>query len=194
MRTSGTLFLLALVVPSASLADDNLLANPGFDTDLSDWTLSGSPTPQWDSLDAEDSSSSGSAFLINSESTENSDVEYLSQCIDITPGVYRLSLDAFIPAGQSTNGEVVLRYVGYADPGCTGNQWTVGGKILDAIGDWQREETLRSATTNQVGSLGSLEFRVAIRKDEAGGNFEAYVDNAVLAPVDLIHSDRFEAP
>lgn len=194
MRASVALFLVALTASALLPAGDNMLANPGFDSDLSGWTLSGSPTPQWDPFDAIGASSSGSAFLVNSETTANSDVTLLTQCIDITAGVYRLALDAFIPDGQSTSGEVVLRYNGYRDPGCTGNRWSVGGRILGAVGDWQREETIRSASINQVGSLGSLEFTVAVRKEEASGTFEAYVDNALLTVVDEVHQDRFESP
>ena len=185
---------LTLFITCPSLWARNVLENPGFESDLSGWTLSGNPLPTWDVLDVDGSDSSGSALVQNTEPGESTDVVVLSQCINVIPGIWELFAQVFIPEGQERTGSVVIRYRVFRDEDCTGGSPGTGGWLTTTTGRWI-ELTLFSPlnlTTNQIGDTGSISYIIAVRKTEGGGNFSAYIDNARVLFNDLIFRDGFE--
>ena len=169
-----------------------LLDNPDFDTSLAGWTLDNAPTPIWTDLDIDDSQSSGSALIINSEADASTDVEILRQCIPHPqPGMHLIGLAANIPSGQATSGSVVMRFNRHNTDDCSGGYNASSGYFVAQSNITDRwvgvmQENMVSNFTN------SMEFIVAIRKTEAGGLFLAHVDAAILENIDSIFFDDFE--
>jgi hypothetical protein len=189
----GVLLALALAGPAEA---QNLLSNPEFDTDLSDWTSPAPTAPTWDLTDIDGAPDSGSARVVNDLSASDTDQVVLEQCVPITPGTYQFSGNALIPQGQSRSGSVVLRILGYGDAtDCTGGLFLTFGKLTEQVGSWSSIEDELSVTPGQLsGPAGSIEFIFAVRKTESGGEFSAFVDRAFFGRPPLIFADRFEQP
>jgi hypothetical protein len=103
----------------AALAEDgNLIINGGFDSDTDSW---GHPD-LWNPLDRRGSPASGSGVSINSSANTSATVEFdLEQCVPVQPsGRYRLSAEAFVPAGQPRSPYPALAVFWFTQPGCTG--------------------------------------------------------------------------
>lgn len=186
------LALAALLLASPVARAQNYLSNPGFDADLSGWQLSGAVLPEWDSKDVLDAPGSGSALVTNAETGESSDVEVLSQCIVIVPGQHRWSTWVFIPSGQARTGSVVLRYRYYANSAnCTGGINGIGGHEVSAPLDvWVQLQGNPIAAAGG-GVANSISYVIAVRKTEAGGQFQAYVDDTYLYK-HVVFKDSFE--
>lgn len=102
-----------------ALADDgNLLRNSGFDSDTDNW---GDPG-LWNARDSRGSAASGSGVSINSSPNTGGTSEFdLEQCVPVQPsGRYRLSAEAFVPAGQPRSPYPALAVFWFTQPGCTG--------------------------------------------------------------------------
>ena len=89
MRQRALIVIWFLTFPAS--ADANLLANGGFDSDLSGWTP-GVTAASWDPLDVAASPSSGSALLVGPGP--------LSQCIPVAGTSYSGGASVFIPSAQ----------------------------------------------------------------------------------------------
>lgn len=174
--------LLVLLLFCGTLEAQNLLENPGFDDDLSGWTLGGTVLPVWDPFDAGGSPSSGSAFITNAAPGTDTDVEVLSQCFVIGPDRFDWDVWVFIPSGQDRTGSVVLRYSFHPNTlDCTQGSNSLGGVALTTLGQWTSlGGNPVTISPEQFGSGGSFKYTIAIRKSEDGGQFTAYVDDATL--------------
>jgi hypothetical protein len=102
-----------------ALAEDgNQLINGSFDTDTDNW----GPPGLWNERDSRGSATSGSGVSINSSPNASGTVEFdLEQCVPVQPsGRYRLSADAFVPAGQPRSPYPALAVFWFTQPGCPG--------------------------------------------------------------------------
>src|SRR5262245_5998747 len=111
---------LSIALPGVVMAAPNLLANPGFDTDLSGWTNPFSRMVNWSSLDAAGSAASGSAFAVNDIPGNGGTLIVLSQCVAATAFVTysyggRVRVTA-VPANTAAN----IFVQGFAAGDCTG--------------------------------------------------------------------------
>ncbi len=75
-------FGLLTVLATAPATAQNLLLNPGFDTDLSDWASGSQGVSSWDPADASDSDQSGSARLETS-AEPGVTVMDIHQCVNV---------------------------------------------------------------------------------------------------------------
>lgn len=186
------LFLILLFVFPASSIAQFLLDNPDFNNDLSGWDVTSSPPAVWNNLDFDGSFFSGSVFLTNSETTSNSDVEALTQCLSISPdGNLVYGLSALIPSGQATSGSVVMRFYSYNSSDCTGFPSSETGHFVmqsNIVDTWQSN----IQNTNIQILDNSAKFTIAIRKTEDNGSFTAFADVAILLNIDHIFSNSFE--
>ena len=170
-------------------AQENMIVNSGFDWDLSSWQLSGDVLPVWTSLlDVNGSTSSGSAYIVNNQVAETTDVEVLHQCLPNTSKAYIIGTWVYIPQNQAVTGSVVIRYsLYYNSNDCTGSYYGGGGRLTTETGQW----VLLMHDPHYHSAVGSIEYIIAIRKTEANGEFVAYVDDAFLFS-DVIFSQSFE--
>lgn len=109
----------AIVTVTQAAADPNILVNGSFDRDINPWSplfSTGSGFANWSSLDAHNSSSSGSAAV---RSTQGSVGYQLLQCVNVLPNVtYEYGLTSYIARGQDTAGRVILGVYEYDVPDC----------------------------------------------------------------------------
>jgi hypothetical protein len=188
LRHSGYVLLLFL---SFDVSAQSILLNSQFNTNLDNWDLGGLVEPVWDSLDADDNPGSGSALIRNTWPDGFSDEAVLSQCLFDGKGSYDNSVSVYIPSGQARTGSVVIRYYYYAlSNDCTGDFQASGGALKATPFDqWVHLAGLRINALISPG--GSIQYVIAIRKTEAGGEFKAWVDKAYLLR-EVPFKDSFE--
>jgi hypothetical protein len=168
----------------------NLVSNPGFDTDVAGWSALSGATLAWDFLDAAGDPFSGSALVTNL-STNPLDGGGAAQCIDGLAGAqhYRLSAEINIPSGQLETGSGYLLVQWYGAAGCSSfvglsESPSVYSTTTDV---WATSSIMvQSPLGTQSGRL-----RLSVLKNEAGGSLAAHFDNAWLEPA--IFFDGFES-
>ncbi|GEM_PF-1562031 len=173
---------------------DNYLKNPGFDTDLSHWTTPSTPPASWGSADANGSGTSGSAQVSSTAAGAAVEVEVLRQCVPALVGVFHYGAQVNIPAGQSSTGAVKLQLRYFpASASCTGTSSLQASTEVAQTGAWvMSQATPMRVDLSQIQSGGaSLEFSVWLRKNEAGGQFAAAIDNAFVLQ-DLVYLNGFD--
>ena len=173
LRHPTTLILLLL---SFELEAQSLILNSGFDTNLDQWNLGGLVLPVWDSSDANNNPGSGSALIKNTFPDAFSDEAVLTQCLFDGAGGYELGVRINIPSGQARTGSVVIRYFYFANSTtCEGGSSGTGGVLRAApFDEWVY---LAGNPFNAIiKPTGSIQYVIAIRKTEAGGEFKAYVE------------------
>ncbi len=184
MKPTVAAACLLLVLGLAPARAQNLLVNPGFDSDLSGWHPSNAPgliITIWSPLDAAGSPSSGSLLADNLAATANYPVVVGAQCINVTPGQkYWLRAKAFIPAGQATTGEADINAY-WGSGTCSSPADPIGpidGFSIPTVG--------HLADVGQVVTAPAGRGRVAIQlldyKHTAGGSLKVYYDDIVFAP------------
>lgn len=192
MKIRGVVFLaliFGLCVPGFA---QNLLTNPGFDTNLDGWTANEVPqhgTISWDSSDA--TGGTGSALLINTFDVDNNGIG-LQQCIPVVEGeYYSYGAMLMIPSGQTETGYTAVAVHWNSNLSCTSS---LGGPVAtpylqDPFDTW----TLRQKTAVQA-PAGAVAARVYVytTKIEAGGSFETLADDMSFT-LDHIFNDGFES-
>lgn len=188
MRLSRIAFVtlsLGLLAVSSSLAQSgNLLTNGGFASDLAGWGWDAryqqAPgSESWSPLDANGSSTSGSAVL---RVTAAGRARQLLQCVNLIPGqIYQLGTKVYFPPSQSIIGEALIAYVEYSSPDCMGRFTGFGElKFIDSRhrGVWiplvAKPPTAPTSASIQV-IIGS-----ALR---TAGDFSAHFDDVYLTLV-----------
>lgn len=176
---------------SAWAGDLQLLANPGFDTSLTGWDLPVSDQVQWNPEDAQGDPESGSVEAVNVDSESGSETVVLQQCVSLAgAGIYRISTSARLLSGQATSGSVVARITLSTSPDCPGSGFSISGRFITTEPDqWQQEQW----EVNSGGATGSALVEVAVRKDQAGGELAARIDDVGLEFIDQVFADRFES-
>lgn len=110
-----------LAGPAAAAADgQNLVVNPGFDTDLSGWDVVGPAT--WDgTLDATGSPHSGSVRGVFNASAVNGDDGVVLQCVPLTVGVtYVFGGQVYVHPGNSATGSAFYVLIPFPTADCSG--------------------------------------------------------------------------
>lgn len=193
---------LALVIAAMSVVvwdsdvaragDVQLLTNTGFDDSLNGWDLPIPGQVQWNSEDVRGDPESGSVEAINADSEVDSETVVLRQCVSLVGrGTYRVSTSARLLDGQNTTGSVIARLVMSHDPGCPGSGFSISGRFVTTEpADWQTQQWEISSN----GATGSALIEVAVRKNQAGGELTARIDDVRLEWFDEVFSDRFESP
>ncbi len=171
--------LSPLNLPAQVLVDDT------FDENVDAWPAGSKSTSVWDPLDAQGSSSSGSALVTNI-SDSAVDATGPEQCVEgIEAGqLYRVGADVLVPGGQTETGTARMLVRWYSD-GCTANQtgpWAVTNQIDSSV-----SETWLPISASGVAPEGtsSARIRLGILKLQAGGSLAAHFDNFVFERLDL---------
>jgi hypothetical protein len=125
MRTRG--LLLALLLPSWTVLGGNLLTNPGFEQDLSGWSLSFSPDPPspragsaslvWTSVG---SPGSPGAVELRARSEESSVRAAAGQCFAVMPGSLATIEARFLVRHQRMVARASVELASFASEDCSG--------------------------------------------------------------------------
>jgi hypothetical protein len=166
----------AFVLASDPLHAATLVRNGSFNRDVSDWPAEDSSAQvTWSLLDANGSTSSGSALVAN-VSTGPSNGIGIHQCLSgpgIVPGAtYTYGGKVRIPAGQARTGFVMFGLRWYTSPDCSGNaedQPRVDTRTLDT---WV---SLQDVSVAPAGAQ-SVEVLAFPSKVEAGEELHALFD------------------
>jgi hypothetical protein len=163
----------------AAVAGENLLVNPDFNTSLNGWQVVG--LASWDaSLDANGSSSSGSAKGLFNNANVDITQDIISQCVPASLGsTYLVGGDVFVPAGQEVTGSGFYSVAFFANDACTGGPF--GGPFTTpaviATGAWT-SSTLR--ITNTYGKFALITAALEPADREA---LQVNFDDAFFTPV-----------
>lgn len=190
------LLLAALIAPTIGLAEDNLIANPGFDLQLDPWTefIGFGVSADHSSLDADGDATSGSGLgRLPADSTFRQ-ASPLSQVIDVEPNsVYFFGARIFIPAGQSTSNRAQLFVNTWDNSGCFGNpiaDTVVATEFVSVQDQW----TLVMADLLTLPQTRCL--RIHLRFSSPGGeDMQAHVDDVFLEkilPPEEVFASGFE--
>ncbi len=172
----------ALTVTPAFAAE--LLTNGGFTTDLSGWMAftDADRISAWSPMDANGSASSGSAELSNTSTDGGIIVTPMFQCAQVQAGeVYRGSAKLRVKSGQARTGRANWALAWFPNADCFGNslEYDTVGEVTSP-GSWVQ---VQGDYTAPPGAAGAKVIPGVI-KNEAGGTFTAYFDEASILPAD----------
>jgi hypothetical protein len=186
---SSWILLVCLAIFVAPLgAQNNLVPNGGFATDLSDWDLSGEGTVVWSSADVDGHPGSGSALLGTTEAVAGVRLSPLSVCISLAEtGLHRMGASGMPLSGAAT-GRLVFNYQLRHAADCSGGVSATGGVFLSSLDVWQTVELQATAFSLPA----TIELRLAIEKDPAGGSFSGHFDDVYVIVDSLIFANGFE--
>jgi hypothetical protein len=185
--------LVALAValaaaPAARAVDGNLVQNPNFDTDLSNWSNGpGGITSQWDASDVVDNPSSGSAKVTSTQALDGGPGNSgggLIQCLDIagsgTPRSFTIGAFYFIPSGQNRTATPDVSVSWFSTPQCGAFAGLPDGKT--GLGSPTTDTwTQLQAVVDAPLTAQSLRIFLRPRKVEAAGSIDVLFD-AVFLP------------
>jgi hypothetical protein len=154
------LFVFALT-PAWAGAAVNLVANPGFATDTTQWQLSGAPAVlDWSPLDEAGMAGMGeSGSLRLSAIAPNVVAGFYNDCFPVTPGAHLVYGGSFSAAADGETGVPRLRLALYEAPNCV-------GAFRDDVDD------LRAYTPDSVATWGPIQgYTTATAKEVSGRLF-----------------------
>ena len=189
MKQMLVLSVLTLLIPMPLMAQ-NVLLNPGFDTDILNWDNIYSGMAVWDSRDANDSALSGSAVVTNELGNGGSN-GILSQCFDVSEGaVINYSAKVYQPSGQTGEGYGHLRIRFYSEPACQSYLSSGNTSSNDPTFDtW----IAVSGSDTAIASSASVRVYLAVVGTISNENFSVHFDDVVMTIVnDLLFADDFE--
>jgi hypothetical protein len=186
--------LLALADPALG-SHSNLLSNPGFATDLADWTDFDDAfrTSAHDPEDRGGDPASGSALLTALGSSHGGILVVLGQCVDTAPGSeVEVAAWAKIASGQSAAGAAWVIVEQHLVDGCAQNS---GGDVelapMPTVGSWR--ELAATFTTAEFAESLFLLFGIYSDGGEGGSNPLAIrFDDAWAGPPRSIFRGDFE--
>ncbi len=183
----GFLSLLA----SAPVTAQNVIMNPGFDIDLSNWENPFFNPAVWDSRDAGASTTSGSALLTNTLGNGGS-TAILSQCHEVSEGAtVDVSAWVYQPSGQTGVGDGDFRFAFHSGALC---QNEISGPHYSSVYSDLDTWFEITSTATAPPSAGSVLLYLAVRGFVLGEDFSVHFDDVVLTVTDgLIFSDGFES-
>lgn len=178
---SKALVLAASLVLVAAGADaQNLLANPGFATNLSGWSVLSDPPASsvaWNSLNASGNPGSGSARITNQHPSATTAVGPISQCVSVVGGGgYTLSAQFYLPPGQSRTGFGQALLYWYTGAGCASGPSLGGAFNVSTVGVWL---TTGGVVTAPNGAH-SARLSLRLQKQEGGGALQVHADNVIM--------------
>ena len=163
---------LLLGLSSGAAWGQNLLPNPGFDSDLDGW-FRGAFVPDWSPMDANGLSDSGSARYLHGTDAGGA---FLTVCLPVAAtAVYTVRADLrFMPAGNTSGAAVSVR--SFSGETCTGSQLAVAQpfRLLgeDSDGLWTSLEGTFVAPADAT----RVQFEVGVGGADDGA-LEVFVDN-----------------
>lgn len=159
-------------------AQENLLENPGFDTDFSGWGQYPGRIGDWSSEDADGSGSSGSALLGNEGTSDGVVPLVLHQCIAVEAGeTYDFGGDVRVPAGQPAGTAAYIFAYPFTNSSCAGNLGIFENTTGAADGSWS---SASSSITPGAG-VEAILFAIGVFKPNGEtADAEAYFDNLYL--------------
>jgi hypothetical protein len=174
----GALVTLLGMALSAPAAAQNLLQNPGFDTDLSGWTSSGTGTVTWDPTNSGAPGVSGSAWVATPEAAGET-TAHIEQCVAVAdPDDHLLAAKVFRAQGAPVT--VFGTVVWFAEETCATflDSTTPISLFAVGVGAWQEP----SATVSPPSGAHGAVVRWRVRKEADLGSYVALIDDAVFAP------------
>jgi len=189
MKQMLVLCALALLLPMPLMAQ-NVLVNPGFDSDILSWDNPYNEPAIWDGRDASDSAASGSALLTNDLGNGGS-TGILSQCFDVSEGAaINFSAKVYQPSGQTGEGFGHLRIRFYSEAACQTYLSSGNSSSDDSSFDtW----IAVSGSDTAVASSGSVRLYLAIIGTVSNEDFAVHFDDVVMTiEADLLFADDFE--
>ena len=208
-RTLRRLFPLSLLLLlfAAPALSQNLLVNPGFDRDLSGWTVATDVYPSgradvyasaaWSASDAQGAVSSGSAELRMNAALQSNASAFLSQCVDVSPST-RYAGHARAMVASQINASVRVLIDFFDGPGCTGNvlhdpnatsDWALPPHTFEANdsgGAWL------PGSANATAPVGAMSARLMLSVAGSGtfyasrASFAGNVDDAFFGPAPVV--------
>lgn len=172
------------------LQPQGLATNGDFATNLAGWTVSGAGEAAWSTLDVDARSDSGSAQLTSREVLAGQEhrVYPLTLCIDVTQaGRYFIGGSGRLASGQGS-GRLVFSYFARPSDDCSGGASAVGGRFLSSVDSWSQA----AAELIVFDPPGSVEIRLGIEKDTAGGELHGNFDDVYLLLDEGVFADGFE--
>lgn len=180
LRTSRLVMLAVLLLgfSTAGQAQENLLANPGFESDLSGWGKYPGRIGNWSSEDADGSGSSGSALLGNEGTSDGVVPLVLNQCIEVEAGEqYLFGGNIRVPAGQPSGTAGYIFAYPYTNSSCAGDLGIFQNTTAGSGGTWG---TASSSITPGVGVQAILIAAGVFKPNGETADAEAYFDNIYL--------------
>jgi len=186
-----TIIALAAGFTASFAWGQNLVSNPGFDTDVAGWTTGSTATIQWNPFDADSNPASGSALVTNLSTTAGDATGARQINMDIAGGEhYNIAAEILMPSGQSTTGRANLLVQWYDQANCTGfvglflTPW-----VTDSTPDvWY----LSFGTTLAPADAQCARLRLSVWKDQDSGTLDAHFDNVEFTK-DQVFGDGFES-
>jgi hypothetical protein len=176
LRAIMLISVVTLLAGSASA--QNLVANPGFNYDVNDWTASNSELKlEWYPFDRQQRPTSGSARTVNtSESPFN---HVVTQCVDGVSGVEDIDVGAwvYIPSGQAGTGQTRVMMYWYQGEGCTGPVFS--GPSTTAVTQTVEWDLLSLSNVKVPAGTQSVWLCLSNQGSE---DFEVFFDDAYLQP------------
>jgi hypothetical protein len=182
----GVAGVMALVLcsfrPAPLARAQNLLPNAGFNADISGWiqVVSGDISVSWNSLDAKESSGSGSLRMTNTSPVDNAGYNYFGFCVPVAAGQsYHTGASYFFPGGQARDAGFEAFAWFYSSPDCSGTFLSQTYAVLTpaAVDTWQRLDTQPvAAPAGAVAAFAGFGFR----KFGNGGSVIGNLDDAVF--------------
>lgn len=126
-----------------AVAQENLLANPHFNNGLNGWQNPFGGVASWNSRDAANSPTSGSAVVVNDANPSNGGTVWvLAQCISVTASTaYEFGGKLLVPTGQPANTTAYVLLDSYASADCSGTIVQSDYESTDSIEQWELESS-----------------------------------------------------
>jgi hypothetical protein len=146
----------------------NLLKNPGFDTDLSNWNVtSGDGSITWANADATSCPYSGSVYVTSTDSAMG---PRLWQCVPISPSQSAFTTPYYW--GLRAKGLIGCDIDAFFSPNCTGSSTSLASGVLWVNGSWS---SISPAGSIDVGlDVSSIRLSCYVPSDYPNGT--GYVD------------------
>ena len=178
-RIAWSVALLPVLASVAAAAGQNLLVNPGFDSDLSGWTVVSSSdiTVTWTGTTG--ASAPGAAQLdVNAANARNTLV--LTQCVAVAPSTnYDFSAEVRFPSGvgEVPTGRIQVQW--FSDGGCLDAlNFVVSSSTVNSPDTWQK--LTASAQTSSAIAESALVSTVLMLP--AAGTSRLWFDDIAFAP------------
>lgn len=174
-------FFMILLTAGFSLtaqAQVNALANPGFASDFTGWIKYTNRVGEWDSTDAADSPSSGSAFLSNVGTSDGIVPFVVAQCIEVQgPQQVQFGGDLLVAPGQPSSTAAHVFIEPFLNTNCSGEPIGFFSTSSTQSGDW----VTRTAPFNVSSQVMSLRLSLGVFKIAGEtADASAYFDNIFL--------------
>jgi len=130
-------FAFCLLLANSAAAQSELLTNPGFATDLSDWSNENNRPAIWNSRDASNDPASGSAQLTNVGVSNGGVPLTLSQCHRVNAATeYGYGGNVLVPANQPVDTSAQIFILSFASTDCSDTSVQVDAIASVAVETW----------------------------------------------------------